>query len=149
MIDIENLVFDTVYNQLHVSFPNANITAGYDENTAVFPTVVVRQTNSQPYTNSATDECAENHARITFEVEVFSDKEDTGRSECKAIISTADEIMQSMKFRRVHLNRPLNIDRTLWRQYARYEVIAGKPIITVTGEGDEQVTTTTFHMYRR
>jgi hypothetical protein len=86
---------------------------------------------------------------VTFEIEVFSDKADDGRSECKELIIAADNAMQSMKFRRVHLNRPLNIDRTLWRQYARYEVIVGKPVTTVTGTGDEQVTTTTFHMYRR
>lgn len=149
MIDIENLVFDTVYTALHTSFPNANITAGYDEQNAVFPCVIVRQTNSQPYRNSATDDCAENHTRVTFEVEVISDRENTGRSECKELLEAADDAMQSMKFRRIHLNRPLNIDRTLWRQYARYEVIVGKPTITVTGEGDNTETTYTYHMYRR
>ena len=86
---------------------------------------------------------------MTFEIEVYSDKENTGRSECKELLIAADDIMQSMKFRRIHLNRPINVDRTLWRQYARYEVIVGKPVTTVTGEGNEQVTTTTYHMYRR
>lgn len=149
MIDIESLVFDTVYNTLHASYPNVNITAGYDEQNAIFPAVIVRQTNNQPYREANTDDCAENYSRVTFEIEVFSDKADDGRSECKELIIAADNAMQSMKFRRVHLNRPLNIDRTLWRQYARYEVIVGKPVTTVTGTGDEQVTTTTFHMYRR
>ena len=149
MIDIENLVFDTVYNGLHTSYPNINITAGYDEQNAIFPCVIVRQMNNQPYREMNTDDCAENYSRITFEIEVLSDKKDIGRSECKELIIAADDIMQSMKFRRVHLNRPLNVDRSIWRQYARYEVIVGKPIITVTGEGNEQTTTTTFQMYRR
>ena len=149
MIDIESLVFDTVYNALHTSHPEANVTAGYDEETAVFPSVIVRQTNNQPYREMNTDDCAENYSRITFEVEVVSDKADTGRSECKDLIIAADDAMQSMKFRRIHLNRPININRTLWRQYARYEVIVGKPTVTVTGEGNEQVTTYTYHMYRR
>lgn len=141
MIDIENLVFDTLYNQLHALFPQTNITAGYDEQNAIFPTVVARQTNNQPYRMSATDECSENHARITFEIEAYSDKADTGRTECKELLAAADEIMQSMKFRRIHLNRPLNLDRTKWRQYARYEVIAGKPI-----EKDGNLI---YQMYRR
>lgn len=149
MIEIESLVFDTVYNALIQQFPDANITAGYDENNAIFPTVIVRETNNQPYRASATDSCAENHSRITFEVEVESDKENTGRSECKAILNAADAIMQSMKFRRIHKNRPLNIDRTIWRQYARYEVIVAKGITTTTGTGDDVVETTTFQMYRR
>ena len=149
MIDVENLVFDTFYEQFHTLHSNANVTAGYDEQNAQFPCVVVRQTNSQPYRNSATDDCAENHTRLTFEVEVYSDKADTGRSECKELLADADTIMQSMKFRRIHMNRPINVDRTVWRMYARYEVIVGKGVTTVTGTGNEQVTTTTFHMYRR
>ena len=149
MIDIENLVFDTVYSQLHQTYPNANITAGYDEQNAIFPAVVVRETNNQPYRDSATDACSENHARVTFEIEVYSDKENTARSECKELLNAVDGIMQGMKFRRIHKNRPINIDRTVYRQYARYEVIVAKGITTVTGTGDEEVSTTTFQMYRR
>jgi hypothetical protein len=149
MIDIENLVFDTVFNQLSVLHPEANITVGYDEKIASFPTIMVRQVNSQPYRDSATDDCSENHARVTFEIEVYSDKETTGRTECKDILADADEIMQSMKFRRIHLNRPLNVDRTLWRQYARYEVIVAKGReITEIVDG-EPVVNTVFDMYRR
>ena len=149
MIDIENLVFDTFFNQLSLIHQDANITAGYDEKTATFPPVIVRQTNNQPYRASATDDCSENHSRITFEIEVISDKQDTGRSECHEILADADEIMQSMKFRRVHLNRPLNIDRTLWRQYARYEVIAAKGREVTTIVDGKPVTNTVFDMYRR
>ena len=149
MIDIENLVFDTVYNALIQLYPNANITAGYDEETAIFPAVIVRETNNQPYRNSATDECSENHTRLTYEVEVESDKENTGRSECKAILNAADEIMQSMKFRRVHKSRPLNVDRTIWRQYARYEVICDKGTQVTRIVDGKEVTDTVYHMYRR
>ena len=149
MIDIENLVFDTFYTAFHTLHADANVTAGYDEQNALFPSVIVRQTNNQPYREMNTDDCAENYSRITFEIEVISSKADTGRSECKLLINDADTIMQSMKFRRIHLNRPINVDRTLWRQYARYEVIVGKPTTTVTGEGDNTETTITYHMYRR
>ena len=149
MIDIENLVFDTVFNQLSLLYQDINITAGYDEKTATFPCVIVRQTNNQPYRDSATDDCSENHSRITFEIEVMSDKQDTGRSECHSILANADTIMQSMKFRRVHMNRALNVDRTLWRKYARYEVIAAKGREVTTIVDGESVTNTVFDMYRR
>lgn len=141
MIDIESLVFDTVYNQLSVLFPEANITAGYDEKLAVFPAVIVRETENTPYASGNTDDCAENYTRLTYEVEVESNKVDTGRSECKAILDAVDGIMQGMKFRRIHKNRPLNVDRTVWRQYARYEVIAGK--------GQDISGNTVYQMYRR
>ena len=146
MIDIETMVFDTVYNGLILLFPDINVTAGYDEQNAIFPTVIVRETNNQPYRASATDDCAENHTRLTYEIEVESDKENTARSECKAILKAADDIMQSMKFRRIHKNRPINIDRTVWRQYARYEVIVGKPVTYDAGTENER---TVYQMYRR
>ena len=145
MIDIESLVFDTVYTALHTLYPSANITAGYDEKNAVFPAIIIQETGNVPYRDGNTDDCAENFTRVTYEIEVESNKEHTARSECKAILAAADTVMQSMKFRRIHKNRPLNIDRTIYRQYARYEAIVGKPI-TVTKDKD---TVEVYQMYRR
>ena len=146
MIDIENFVFDTVYNGLSVLYPDANITAGYDERYESDTTVVVREVGNTPYAFGNTDNCAENYSRVTFEIEVESNKENTARTVCKTILNSADTIMQSMKFRRTHKNRPLNIDRTKFRQYARYEVIVGKPVTVNAGQQNEK---TVFQMYRR
>ena len=141
MIDIESLVFDTVYNGLHSQFPEANITAGYDDKTSTFPAVIIRETGNVPYQRTNTDDCAENYTRVTYEIEVESNRKNTARSECKAVLAAVDTIMQSMKFRRIHKNRPINVDRTIYRQYARYEAIVGKPVTV----GDNTV----FQMYRR
>lgn len=141
MIDIENLVFNTVFDQLSALYPSANITTGYDEKEATYPTVIVRETNNVPVQSMNTDDCAENYSRLTYEVEVVSNREHTARSECKEILEAADTIMQSMKFRRIHKNRPVNTDRTVYRQYARYEVIVGKPY--------ERNGNMVFQMYRR
>lgn len=146
MIDIENLVFDTVYQRLQPLWPEANITAGYDEKRAQYPAVIIRETGNLPFSAGNTDDCAENYSRITFEIEVESNKKGTARSECKAILNDADRIMQEMKFRRIHKNRPLNTDRTVYRQYARYEVIAGKPVTYDEGTENER---TVVQMYRR
>ena len=148
MIDIENMVFDKVsagFASTITTIP-VNVTAGYDENSAVYPTVVVRETGNAALTKTATDDCSENHARLTYEIEVYSNKIDTGRSECKLLLNTADDIMQSMKFRRIYKSRPINVDRTVWRQYARYEVIVGKPVTYDKGTANER---TVYQMYRR
>ena len=146
MIDIENLVFNTVADSLHTQYPSLNITSGYDEEKAVYPTVIVRETNSVPYQSANTDVSAENYTRVTYEVEVVSDKEHTARSECKQLLEAADTVMQSMKFRRIHKNRPVNTDRTVYRQYARYEAIVGKPYVVDAGTANEK---TVYPMYRR
>lgn len=141
MIDIENLVFNTVYDQLTAIYPSANVTIGYDEEKATYPTVIVRETNNVPVQSMNTDDCAENYSRLTYEIEVVSNREHTARSECKELLEAADTIMQNMKFRRIHKNRPVSVDRTVYRQYARYEVIVGRPY--------EKDGNTVYPMYRR
>lgn len=146
MIDIESLVFDTVYNQLSVIYPSANISAGYDEKMAVYPNVAIREIGNIPYRSADTDDCAENFTRVTFEVEVTSNKIGTARSECKKILASADTAMQGMKFRRTYMSNMLNVDRTIYRQYARYEAIVGKPVVVNKGQQNEK---TVYQMYRR
>lgn len=141
MISIENFVFDTFYNQLIQMYPDASITNGYDAENATFPSVVLRETGNVAYRNSATDDCAENHARLTYEVEVTSNKEGTARSECRDLLNAADEIMQGMKFFRTYKSRPFNMNRTMYSQSARYEGIVGKPV-EINGN-------TVYQMYRR
>lgn len=141
MIDIESFVFDTVYNQMSVLHPEANISGGFDEKQTAYPNLVVRQISNIPYVFGNTDDSAENFSRVTFEVEATSDKVGTARSECKALLNDADGIMQSMKFRRTYMGSPLNINRTVYSQYARYEAIVGKPA-EIDGK-------TVYQMYRR
>lgn len=145
MIDIESLVFNTVFDGVTTVYPNVPVTKGFIEQNAVFPCVVVRETNNVPVQRTNTDPCAENYTRVTYQVDVYSDKAGSARSECRELLNLVDGIMQTMKFRRIHVNEPLNIDRTIYRQYARYVVIVDKGTTTVSG--DE--TTTTFQLYRR
>ena len=149
MIDVENLVFDTVFNSVRTVYSNLHVSKGFIEETETFPCIVVRETNNVPLARTNTDACAENYSTLTYQIEVYSDKADEQRSECRELLKLVDEIMQGMKFKRTYMSEPLNIKRTIFRQYARFTVIVDKGITTVTGTGDEQVETTTFHTYRR
>ena len=141
MIDIESKVVDTIFNAVTAIYPNADVTTGYDEKTAVFPTVVVEEVNNSPYRQSATDDCSENHARITYEVNVYTDNTGTAKSVGKDILNIVDLALQGLKFRRIHRNKPLNLNRTVFRQYGRWEVIVSKPVT----DGDNTI----YQMYRR
>ena len=143
MIDIESKIVDTIYNAVKANdaYPNADVTTGFDEKTAIFPCVVVEETNNSPYRQANTDDCAENYTRLTYEVSVYTDNKDKAKTEGKKILAIVDTALQSLKFRRVHKNKPLNIGRTIFRQYGRWEVIVGKPI-TVGNK-------TVYQMYRR
>lgn len=143
MIDIESKIVDTIYNAVKANnaYPDADITTGYDEKTAIFPCVVIEEVENTPYRRTNTDDCSENHARISYEVSVYTDSKDHAKTEGKAILDIVDNALQGLKFRRVRKNKPLNISRTIFRQYGRWEVIVGKPI-TVGNN-------TVYQMYRR
>ena len=149
MIDVENLVMDTVINGVHAVYPEIDVQKGFIEENAVFPCIVLRETNNVPVERMNTDDCAENYSRLTYQVDIYSDKAGTQRSECRELLKLVDGLMQGMKFRRTHMNEPLNIKRSIFRQYARYTVIVGKGVTTTTVNGNETETTTTFQMYRR
>lgn len=141
MIDIESKIVDTVFNTVRTAYPNADVTTGYDEKSAVFPCVVVYETNNAPYRRGNTDDCAENYTRLTYDVSVYTNNENSAKTDGKKILALVDEALQGLKFRRIHKNRPLNINRTVFRQYGRWEVIVSKPI--TVGEH------TVYQMYRR
>ena len=141
MIDIESKVVDTIFNAVTAVYPNADVTTGYDEKTAVFPCVVVEEMNNAPYRQTATDDCSENHTRITYDVNVYTDNTNTAKTVGKDILKIVDNALQGLKFRRVNRSKPLNLSRTIFRQYGRWEVIVSKPIEI----GDDTV----YQMYRR
>ena len=142
MIDIYNMVFTKLYDRLHSEYPDANISDRYDEQTAVFPCITIMEIDNVPLRRTATDNNSENHSTIRYEIAVYSDKMKTARSEIRKILGTVDEVMRNdMKFRRIRVNQPINIARTIFRQYARYEVIVAEP--KVIGED------TVYQMYRR
>lgn len=123
MIDIENIVFDSVYNAVTTAFSNARVDAGYVEKSATFPAVSVIETNSIPVQMASTDESSENYTRLYYEVNIYSDKQDTAKSEARAIAKVVDSAMQGLKAYRTMIHQLPNQDRTIFRLYMRYELI--------------------------
>ena len=141
MIDIESKVVDTIFNAVTAIYPNADVTTGWDEKTATFPCVVVEEVDNAAFRKTVTDDCAENHARIIYEISVYIDNANSAKTTGKAILGIVDEAMQSLKFQRNRKNKPLNIARTIFRQYARYVVVVAQPV--EVGED------TVYQFYRR
>ena len=141
MIDIESKIVDTIFNAVTAIYPNTDVTTGFDEKNAIFPCVVVQEVDNAPLRRTATDDCSENHTRLIYEVSVYTDSKDKAKMDGKAILGIVDTALAGLKFRRVRKNQPLNIARTLFRQYGRWEVIVGQPV----EDGEDLV----YQMYRR
>lgn len=140
MIDIESKVFTTVYNAVMTAFPNARVDAGYIEQSSTFPAVSVVETNNVPVRSTNTDENSENYTRLYYEVNIYTNTKDTAKTEARAIVKVVDEAMKSLKCYRTMVHQLPNQDRTIFRLYARYEVIVRE--IT---DGDDTV----YQFYRR
>ena len=123
MIDIESIVFDTVYNAVITAYPTARIDAGYVEKSATFPAVSVIETNSIPVQRTSTDDSSENYTRLYYEVNIYSDKQDTAKTEARGIAKVVDAAMQTLKAYRTMMHQLPNQDRTIFRLYMRYELI--------------------------
>ena len=127
MIDIENKVFDTVYNAVTAQHPDCTVLGEYVETVASFPAVQITMTDLEDYRRTATIN-PENHAITTFEINVYSDKQEGAKSECKSIMATCDDAMHGMNFRRLMMRRVPAVDRTIYRIYARYEAVVAKSV---------------------
>lgn len=142
MLDIENLVKDKLITALAESWPSANVGSGYDELSAEYPYVGVEQIDSVPVRHTMTEPNSENHTTVSFEINVYSNKQDTARSECMDLLAAVDDAMTAMGFYRYHTNKPLKRTRTVWRRYARYRGIVEAPIEDSQGN-------LVYHIYRR
>lgn len=141
MTDIENKVFDTVCNAVQAAFPGTMMYSKDTEMSATYPAGTVVETDNVPVLQTSTDDNSENHARLSYEINFYSDKQTGAKRECRDLMKVADTAMKSLKFRRIMARQLDNIDRTLCRMYARYEVIVGEETLP---NGDVR-----YNFYRR
>lgn len=141
MIDVEHIVFDKLYTAIIAEFPNCNISSEPVEKSAVFPAVTIEEIDNRTYKRSLDNANHEHHATLTYEINVYSDKQNGNKLEAKDIMKVADTVMQSLfATREVTTALPM-VDRTIYRLYARYKVIVE--------EGETVGDNTTYWTYRK
>lgn len=146
MIDIENIVVDELNTILAAAYPSSQypglvLYADYVSAPASFPCVTVVCEDNYTLERTQDENLAENHAVMMFSVNVYSSKASGAKSEAKMIFQTVDEAMQNMKFTRTMCSPIPNVDRTIYRITARYEIIVAKGVT----DGDDTV----YQTYRR
>ena len=106
MIDIQNMIVDAIFNAVKAenAYPNADVTTGFDMKTAVFPCVVIEEVNNAPLRSTDTDDCAENHTRLVYEVSVYTNDISKAKTEGRNILKIVDDTLQGLKFRRTRTN---------------------------------------------
>lgn len=126
MIDKENEVFTRVRNAIVEKFPKANVSGVYINAPSAFPHIYIEMTNaSEP--RSLRDGLEEKYTEATFQIDIYSNKKSTAKSECKAIEKIVDSTLRQMNFRREYRGATPNMnDSTIYRLTLTYVVMASE-----------------------
>lgn len=117
MIDCESEIYRKVAQTVRAAYPNIYMTGVYVRAPASFPCVSLEEKNNVTWRKSRDTENMENHVAVMYEVNVYSNKANGRKTECKAIAAVVDEAMMKLGFTRI-LNRKIYPSNHLFQPYA-------------------------------
>ena len=121
MIDCENEVYTRIAKVLREKFPGINLAGECVPAPSVFPHVSVTHSDNSVIANRTTGSAE--MAQVMFEINVYSNKTEGKKTECKAIMKVIDELLFKMNFKRLALTPVPNMENTtIYRLVARYRV---------------------------
>lgn len=141
MIDIENYMFDSVVTAVTSSYPTCTYYSVSTESPSSFPCITMEEMDNEVYQRSMDSSDLENHARVSYEINVYSNIDEGKKSQAKAIAQIIDSVMQSNNFVREFYSPMPNIDVTIYRITLRYSGIVSK--------GVESGQNIVYHIYRK
>lgn len=127
MINIEPEIFNIIAKAVRMAYPDASVVGEYVKSPSRFPSVSIVEINNVAYDNTQTSGSLENHADVTYEVNIYSNKTSGKKSECKAIASLIDNELAALGFSRSMLQPVPNVDdATIYRMLGRYRGVVSK-----------------------
>lgn len=136
MIDIENEVYTRCATAIRSAFPQADVSGIFVNEPSTFPHVSIVMRDCSEWQGSRDSSYREKIVDAMFEVNVYSDRKDTPKSEAKAIMETISDVMRSINFTRTVMTPVENLARgntsstnstgSLFRLFARFEGKATK-----------------------
>lgn len=122
MIDCENEVYTRIARVLRDKFHGINIAGEYVNAPSSFPHVSITQSDNSVVSEQMTGSAE--MAQVMFEINIYSNKADGRKTECKAIAKVIDDVMFRMNFKRMALTPIPNMeDATIYRIVARYRAM--------------------------
>ena len=127
MINIENEIFSIIAKAVRTAYPNAYVVGEYVKAPSRFPCVSIEEMNNTAYDRTQTSGSLENHADMTYEVNIYSNKSSGKKSECRTIASLIDNEFATLGFSRTMLQPIPNVDdATIYRMLGRYRGVVSK-----------------------
>ncbi len=126
MIEIENEIFTQIATLLRAKFGTIYIYGEEVSTVSKFPCVTIEEFDNYPYQQTEDSGTNENHAVIVYEVNVYSNKANGKKAECKAILSVIDSEFLKLGFTRNIKNHITMNDATVCRMLCRYQAVVSK-----------------------
>lgn len=127
MINVENEIFSIIANAIRNEYPKAYVVGEYVKSPPRFPSISIVEIDNTAYNRTQTSSSLENHAEVTYEVNIYSNKTSGKKSECKAIASLIDNEFATLGMSRTMLQPIPNVDdATIYRMLGRYRGVVSK-----------------------
>ena len=127
MIELENEIFNIIATAVRTAYPDAYVVGEYVKSPSRFPCVSIVEIDNVAYDKTQSSYSLENHADVTYEVNIYSNKTSGKKSECKAIASLIDNEFATLGFSRTMLQPIPNVDdATIYRMTGRYRGVVSK-----------------------
>ncbi len=127
MIDAESEIFSKIAADVRAEYPGIYLTGEHVKSPPEFPCASLVEIDNSTFRNSQTTDLRENHAVLMYELNVYSNKTNGKKSECRAIAACIDELLQRLGFTRTMLQPvPNEADATIYRMLGRYRAVISK-----------------------
>lgn len=86
----------------------------------------ISEISNLSYSRTANSSTSENHVVVVYEINIFSNKTNFKKSECKSITKSIDEQLLGLGFTRIMCEPIPNIENpSVYRVVARYKAVVG------------------------
>lgn len=127
MISIESELFTTIATALRGEFSGIFVSGEYVRQPPQFPAVSIVEMDNAVYQRGIDSGGIENYVEVMYQVDVYSNRVQGKKAECKAIMAKIDDEFSKVGFVRTFLNPVQNMnDATVYRMTGRYRAVVGK-----------------------
>ena len=123
MVSFEYEVYTALATALRAEFPDITVGSVPNYEPKSFPYVCIEESDNHSYLPSRDTASNENHVVVMYEINAFSNKINTKKSECKSIMAVIDNTMNELGFTRRGLLPTTIINGSVFRMAARYDAV--------------------------
>ena len=121
MIDVESQIYTPIAVALRETFPGIDVSGEYVKAPSAFPHVSIVEQDNYPTLEHLSTSDKEQFATLMYEVNVYSNKSTSKKSQCRNIMKVIDDLMYQRNFTRISLPPTPNLENaSISRLVARY-----------------------------